>query len=101
MKPDKFHTANGRLTRYALACGYVERKESDYEMPDYRSVELAMQGSAIVVKVYQRAAKGVAPYQAANGCACCYGQRAQFTTQSLTDARRVYRNQCIELGLEK
>lgn len=42
-------TKSGRLTRYALACGYIERVESPKVF-----ITLLMDGSAILVRVYNR-----------------------------------------------
>ena len=42
-------TRSGRLTRYALACGYTERVESPKVF-----ITLLMDGSAILVRVYDR-----------------------------------------------
>ena len=41
--------ARGRLTRYGLSCGYVERTETPYHF-----ITLMMDGSTILVKVYDR-----------------------------------------------
>lgn len=41
--------ARGRLTRYGLSCGYVERTETPYHF-----ITLMMEGSTILVQVYDR-----------------------------------------------
>lgn len=42
-------TKQGRLTRYAMACGYIEKTET----PRY-FITLLMDGSAIMVRTYNR-----------------------------------------------
>lgn len=42
-------SARGRLTRYGLACGYIERTETPYHF-----ITLMMEGSTILVKVHDR-----------------------------------------------
>lgn len=41
--------ARGRLTRYGLACGYIERTETPKHF-----ITLLMDGSTILVKIYNR-----------------------------------------------
>lgn len=48
----KLLTARNKLTRYALACGYIERTET----PKY-FITLYMDGSTIMVRVYNRERK--------------------------------------------
>ena len=44
---DKFRTKSGRLTPYALACGYIERKETKT-----RRLELWHEGACFHVKAH-------------------------------------------------
>jgi len=81
----KFYTKQGRLNRYALACGYVERAESDYSLETYRSVELSMSGSVIHVLTYER----MGP------------RRKQFCTNNMKQARAVFAEQCKALGVSR
>lgn len=83
MLDSKFYTKHGRLTRYALACGYVERVATPANMDDFKSVTLIMEGSVIQVFVYERRT----------------GRRSQFSTQSIAEARRVFSSQLKEFGL--
>ena len=80
----KFYTRGGRLNRYALACGYIERAESiDLYTPDFHSVTLDMAGSRIRVRTYQREANA----------------HEEFLTNHLPEARRMYAAKIRELGL--
>ena len=74
---------DGRLTRYGLACGHIERKESEYEGDNYRSVTLKMDGSVLLVNCYNRE----------------LNIRESFGTNKIKDARRVYARKCREYAL--
>ena len=78
----KLQTKSGRLTRYALSCGYVERSERDYGTIDYHSVTLRMDCSVIQVLTYSR------------------GRASQFTARNIKEARRVFSEQLRAHGLE-
>lgn len=71
MLDSKFYTKRGRLNRYALACGYVERVATPVETADFKSVTLNMEGSVIHVFVYKRET----------------GRRSQFSTHLLKRLR--------------
>lgn len=79
----KFYTQCGRLNRYALACGYIERAESEMD-GEYRSVVLEMSGSVIQVKTYIRSS----------------GYRGQFGTNKITIARKVFAQECSRYGVK-
>lgn len=80
-----FRTKKGDLTRYALACGYVQRRSNEFggNDEDHKSVQLYMDGSVIHVRVYRREDN----------------RREVFSTNNLTEARRVFRQKCKEFGL--
>lgn len=74
-------TKTGRLTRYALACGYIERTEYRVDTNDFAVVTLCMSGSTILVKTYTRSDS----------------HRSEFTTQRMKIARTVYARECRRL----
>lgn len=74
---------DGKLTRYALACGYEERRDADFDDPTFRMVRLYMDGSTILVSVYQRAT----------------GTREQFNARTMRQAYAMFNRQCKRLGL--
>ena len=80
----KTHTKKGRLTRYGLACGYVERVETDTKSPDFRSVELGMSGSVLYIRTYERA----------------IDTRRQLTTNRITIARLAFKRESEKLMIE-
>lgn len=83
----KFYTKRGRLNRYALACGYIERAESDSNHMEFRSVQLCMDGSVIYVRCYRRFDADSQP------------RREQFSTNKIGDARLVFSQKLKEYQL--
>lgn len=80
----KFYTQAGRLTRYALACGYQEmgQAKSDGEI---KTVRLFMDGSVIQVTGYQSKTQ----------------QYEQVCTQHIKLARSVFAAKLKQYGLKR
>ncbi len=69
MYDPKFYTKRGRLNRYGLACGYIEKTETKVG-----SCSLYMDGSVIHVTLFNRDTN----------------HRRQFSTHLVKEARKVY-----------
>ncbi len=75
-------TKSGRLTRYGLACGYIERRQSP-DNDTFRVVTLEMSGSVLHVNTYQRET----------------GERRQLSTRLMSVARKVFSQERRRLGI--
>jgi hypothetical protein len=78
----QFKTKSGRLTRYSLACGYLEQKEfGQFENGnDWATVKLEMDGSCLQVNTYIRK-EG-------------HPRWAQGFPESMKELRRMYSAEC-------
>jgi len=81
MKEPKFYTKTGKLTRYSLACGYVEKTEINGQ-----SLTLWMEYNTLHVRQH------------------CHNHNKRIfweSFDSLTDARKFYNDKKKNLSLDK
>lgn len=69
MRPFTLTDSRGKLTRYALACGYIEKTETPTHF-----ITLMMDGSVVMVRTYNRES----------------GERGQTNCRTMRDAYKAY-----------